>query len=250
MSITVRPAAERGHADHGWLDAWHTFSFAEYRDADFMGFGPLRVLNQDRIAPGQGFDTHAHHDMEIVTWVLEGALRHEDSMGNGSVIGAGEVQVMSAGTGVEHSERNASDGEPVELLQMWVFPRSRGTTPRYGQKAFPVEDRENRFQILASPDGEMGSLVIDQDARLLATRLSPKREARHRTAGRPAWVHVARGRVRLAYGEGSQELGPGDGAAVHDEWAIAVHGIASESGPAEVVLWDLPEDWEREDGRP
>lgn len=231
--ITVRRSAERGHADHGWLDAYHTFSFAGYHDPEFVHFGPLRVINQDRVAPGRGFGTHGHENMEIVTYMLEGALEHRDSMGNGSQMRPGEVQLMSAGSGVTHSEFNASSDEPLHLLQMWVFPRHDGTPPRYEQRAFAESERRGRLRLVVSPDGAQGSLTIDQDARLFAGLFDAGEAAEHALPnGRTAWIHVARGRVRV----NDVELGPGDGAAIEDEASLLVTGLDD----AELVLWDLP----------
>ena len=160
MTITIRKADERGHADHGWLDAYHTFSFARYHDPDFMGFGTLRVLNQDRVLAGRGFGRHPHDNMEIVTYVLDGLLEHRDSMGNGSQIRPGDVQFMSAGTGVTHSEFNASESDELHLLQMWVLPRKRDTEPRYEQRHFPLEARTGRLCLVVSPDGADGSVLV------------------------------------------------------------------------------------------
>jgi len=231
--ITIRKSEERGHANHGWLDAYHTFSFASYHNPDFMHFGPLRVLNQDRVAAGQGFPTHAHDNMEIVTYVLEGVLEHKDSMGNGSQIRPGEVQFMSAGTGVTHSEFNASSDEGLHLLQMWVFPLEQGMTPRYEQKAFPAEELRGSLRLVVSPDGADGSVTIGQDARLYAGKLAEGERAELPLAeGRIAWLHVARGHVNLNGGD----LAPGDGAAIREEALLAIEG----KGDAEVVLWDLP----------
>ena len=230
--ITLRRSDERGHADHGWLDTHHTFSFASYFDPEFMQFGALRVLNQDRVAPGRGFGTHGHRDMEIVSYVLSGVLEHADSMGNGSKMRPGEVQVMSAGSGVTHSEFNGSREEPLHFLQMWVVPRSQGTEPRYEQKAFADEERRSRLRLVVSPDGAEGSLTIDQDARLYTSLLGEGDAAEHRfEPGRSGWLHVARGRIRL----GEEELGPGDGAAIQDEASVELVGMDD----AEVVLWDL-----------
>lgn len=231
--LRIRRSEERGHAEHGWLDTHHTFSFADYHDPDFMGFSVLRVLNQDRVQAGQGFPRHGHRDMEIVTYVLEGALEHEDSMGNGSRMSPGEVQLMAAGTGVLHSEYNASRTEPLHFLQMWIVPARRATEPRYEQKAFPLAERRGRLRLVVSPDGKDGSLTIGQDARLLVGLFDGAERARLPLApGRVAWLHVARGRLH-ANGEA---LGPGDGAAVLDEPALAL-----ERGEgAEVVVWDLP----------
>jgi redox-sensitive bicupin YhaK (pirin superfamily) len=235
--ITLRKSAERGHAQHGWLDTYHTFSFADYHDADFMGFGVLRVLNQDRVVPGAGFPTHGHRDMEIVTYVLEGTLEHSDSLGNGSRMTHGDVQLMSAGTGVLHSEFNASREESLHFLQMWVIPARRGTAPRYEQRRFPIESGETPrggLRLLVSPDGEAGSLTIGQDARLFGGTLAARAPVRHALPqGRSAWLHVARGDLRL----GELALGAGDGAAIRDERELV---LASDSG-AELLLWELPE---------
>src|SRR5262249_33805966 len=166
--LTVRKAEERGHANHGWLDTWHTFSFADYHDAREMGYGPLRVINDDTVAPGGGFGTHGHRDMEIITYVLEGGLQHKDSMGNGSVIRPGNVQRMSAGTGVMHSESNASSEEPVHFLQIWIEPAARGVRPGYEEKNFPAVAKKGRLRLIASPDGSDGSVTLHQDARVYA----------------------------------------------------------------------------------
>lgn len=231
--ITLRRSSARGHADHGWLDTHHTFSFANYYDPDFTHFGVLRVINQDRVAPARGFGTHGHRDMEIVSYVLDGVLEHKDSMGNGSQMRPGDVQLMSAGSGVTHSEFNASPSAPLHFLQMWVFPRQTHTVPRYEQKAFGVEERSGRLRLVVSPDGAQGSLTIDQDARLYAGLFDAGQRTRHElAAARSAWLHVARGRVRL----NGQELGPGDGAAIQDERELVLEGLEA----AEVVLWELP----------
>ncbi|MEM7201072.1 MAG: pirin family protein [Planctomycetota bacterium] len=231
--ITIRRSNERGHADHGWLDTYHTFSFANYYDEQHMGFGPLRVINQDRVAPGQGFGTHGHKDMEIVSYVLEGALEHRDSMGNGSQMRPGDVQLMSAGTGVTHSEFNASADEGLHFLQMWILPRETGTVPRYEQKAFDAAARQGTLRLVVSPDGAAGSLTIGQDARLFAGLLAPDQSVEHALhAGRQGWLHVARGHVQLQ----DQELGPGDGAAIVDQHSLSLRGVQD----AELVLWDLP----------
>lgn len=230
--ITLRRSEERGHADHGWLDAYHTFSFADYYDPDHVHFGALRVLNQDRVAPASGFPTHPHRDMEIVTYVLEGALEHEDSMGNGSVIRPGEVQFMSAGTGVLHSERNPSRTEGLHLLQMWVVPSEKGTRPSYDQRSFALAERVNRLRLVVSPDGRDGSIRIGQDAALYAGLLSKGARVEQELApGRAAWLHVARGKIAI----NGQELGPGDGAAIQSESKIALDGRED----ADLVLWEL-----------
>jgi hypothetical protein len=230
--IAVRPAAERGHADHGWLDTRHTFSFASYHDPRHMGFRSLRVINEDRVKPGEGFGTHAHRDMEILTWVLEGALEHKDSMGNGSVIRPGDLQRMSAGTGVTHSEFNPSREEPVHFLQIWLLPRERGLPPGYEQKGFPEEERRGRLRLVAAGDGRDGAVTIHQDADLWTAVLEPGKSVRHALAsGRYAWVHVARGVVSL----NGSTLGAGDGAAVSGEAALEITGAVD----AEVLLFDL-----------
>ena len=231
--IQIRRSEERGHADHGWLDTYHTFSFADYFDPDFMQFGVLRVVNQDRVAPGQGFGTHGHKDMEIVSYVLEGVLEHKDSMGNGAQMRPGEVQLMSAGTGVTHSEFNGSKDEPLHFLQMWVFPRQKGTRPRYEQHRYSEEERRGRLRLVVSPDGAGGSLTIDQDARLYAGLFGPGESTRQELGhDRSAWLHVARGSIRL----NGQELGPGDGAAIRDEKTLEIEGAED----AELVMWEVP----------
>ncbi len=232
--ITLRPSKERGHADHGWLDTYHTFSFADYYDPDFMGFGALRVINQDRVAPARGFGQHGHQDMEIVSYVLDGVLEHKDSLGNGSQMRPGDVQLMSAGSGVLHSEFNGSSDESLHFLQMWVFPRRKQTVPRYEQKAFSDPQRRGRLCLVVSPDGSEGSLTIDQQAWLYACLLGHGEKTSHRLGdGRSAWIHVAKGRIRL----NDQELGPGDGAAIQEEQELHVEGLDE----AELVLWELPE---------
>jgi redox-sensitive bicupin YhaK (pirin superfamily) len=233
MAIVIRPAKERGHAEHGWLDTWHTFSFADYYDPRFMGFRGLRVINEDFVAPGRGFPTHGHRDMEIITYVLQGALQHRDSLGTGSVIRPGEVQRMSAGTGVRHSEANPSTTEPVHLLQIWIEPAKTGIEPGYEQKAFADEDKRGRLRLVASPDGAEGSVTIHQDARVYATVLEPGRQVVHRLArGRHAWVHVARGSLTL----NGERLAAGDGAAISAEASVTLVGEQS----AEALLFDLP----------
>jgi len=230
--IRLRKAEDRGHADHGWLDTWHTFSFADYHDPEHMGFRALRVINDDVVAPGRGFGTHPHRDMEIVTYVLEGALAHKDSMGNASTIVPGEVQRMSAGTGVLHSEFNHSKTDRVHLLQIWLLPDRVGIEPSYEQTFFPDEEKLGRLRLVASPDGADGSVTIHQDARLYATLLEPGQEVAHDLApGRHAWVHVARGRASL----NGHALAAGDGAAVSAEERLVLRG----EGRAEVLLFDL-----------
>lgn len=230
--ISIRRSNERGHADHGWLDSYHTFSFADYYDPDFMQFGVLRVINQDQVHPGKGFGTHGHKDMEIVSYVLDGVLEHKDSMGTGSQMRPGDVQLMSAGSGVTHSEFNASPTEPLHFLQMWVFPREKNSEPRYEQKAYSEEERRGRLRLVVSPDGEDGSLTIDQDARLFASLLGPGDRVEHALgAGRSAWIHVARGQITL----NGQELGAGDGAAIRDAKQLSIEGVED----AEFVLWEV-----------
>jgi quercetin 2,3-dioxygenase len=230
--ITLRPAAERGHFDHGWLDTYHTFSFASYHDPKHMGFRSLRVINDDRVQPGEGFGTHGHRDMEIITWVLEGALEHKDSMGNGSVIVPGDVQRMSAGTGVTHSEFNPSREAPVHLLQIWLLPDARGLAPSYEQKHFEASERRGRLRLLAACDGRDGAVTIHQDADVWTALLEPGQAVRHPLgAGRHAWVHVARGAVTV----NGVALGPGDGVALSGETGLDIRA----SAPAEVLLFDL-----------
>jgi quercetin 2,3-dioxygenase len=231
--ITVRRSAERGHANHAWLDTYHTFSFADYYEPKQMGFGPLRVINEDRVAPGQGFPTHGHRDMEIITYVLEGQLAHKDSLGTGSVIRPGDVQRMSAGTGVRHSEFNPSPTDELRLLQIWIEPSRAGIPPSYEEKAFTDDDKHNRLRLVASPDGRDGSVTIHQDALVYASVLEPGHEVVYPVApARRAWLQVARGAVRV----NGQELEQGDGAAVKDERALTVAGKER----AEIILFDLP----------
>ncbi len=230
--IRIRRSKDRGHANHGWLDTYHTFSFADYRDADFMGFSELRVLNQDRVQARKGFQTHGHRDMEIVTYVLEGVLEHKDSMGNGSQMRPGEVQLMSAGTGVTHSEFSASDDE-LHFLQMWILPARTGTTPRYEQQEFPEAERRGRLRLVVSPDGHDGSLTIGQDVRLFAGLLDGAEAFSHELPNqRSAWLHVARGELTV----NGYRLSAGDGAAIRDESILNFE----RGSAAEFVLWDLP----------
>ncbi len=230
--IRMRPAGERGHADHGWLDSRHTFSFAGYHDPQHMGFRALRVINEDRVAPGQGFGTHPHRDMEIISYVLDGALEHRDSLGTGSVIRPGDVQRMSAGTGVRHSEFNASQSEPVHFLQIWLVPSQPGIAPSYEQKTFSNADKQGRLRPVAAPDGRDGSVMLHTDAVLHAGRLDRGEAAALTLAqGRHAWVQVARGAVRV----NGRELRAGDGAALSDEPEIRVEGVDS----GEVLVFDL-----------
>jgi redox-sensitive bicupin YhaK (pirin superfamily) len=231
--LTLRKATDRGHARHGWLDSWHTFSFAEYHDPAHMGIGPLRVLNDDRIQPGTGFGTHPHRDMEIISYVIDGALGHRDSMGNGSVIVPGDVQRMSAGTGVMHSERNAAENAATHFLQIWIEPRRRGQPPAYEQKHFAAADKRGRLRLIASPDGSEGSVTIDQDVRLHAALFDGAERTTHRVdSGRQAYLHVARGQV----GVNGQALAEGD--AVHLIGAGELQ--VAEGRDAEILLFDLP----------
>lgn len=232
--IQVRRAKERGHANHGWLDTYHTFSFADYYDPRFMGFRSLRVINEDWVKPGYGFPTHPHRDMEIITYVLEGSLEHKDSMGTGSVIRPGEVQKMSAGTGVRHSEFNHSDKEPVHLYQIWIMPEKEGIKPMYEQKTIPAEERTGKLRLIASPNGNgNGAVKLYQNAELFTTELGAGESVEHQLApGRYAWVQVARGSVFL----NGQELKAGDGAAVAQETALQ---LAAGKDGAEALLFDL-----------
>lgn len=230
--IRVRPADERGITDWGWLDSRHTFSFGEYHDPAHVHFRTLRVINDDHIAPGRGFPTHPHRDMEIISIALAGALRHRDSMGNGSIICPGEVQRMTAGTGITHSEANPSDSEPTHLLQIWILPETRNLPPSYDQKAFADELRCNRLCLVASRGGREGSVLIHQDADLYLTRLDATRTVRHTFApGRSAWVHVATGAVTL----NSTVLRAGDGAAVEGETTLDITATKD----AQVLVFDL-----------
>jgi redox-sensitive bicupin YhaK (pirin superfamily) len=230
--LQIRRSAERGHANHGWLDSYHSFSFADYYDPDHMHFGPLRVINEDVVAPGQGFGAHGHRDMEIVTYVLDGALAHKDSMGNGSTIRHGDVQRMSAGTGVMHSEFNASEDEPVHLLQIWVLPARRGDQPGYEEKRFDDADKRGRLRVVASPDGRDGSVTIHSDASIHAALIDGSERVEYAVpAGRRVYVHVARGELTV----NGEALAAGDAAILSD-----VENVTLEKGDvAEVLLFDL-----------
>jgi hypothetical protein len=230
--ITLRLAEDRGHADHGWLNTYHTFSFADYHDPRHMGFRSLRVINEDRVQPAEGFGTHPHRDMEIISYVLEGALQHRDSMGNGSVIQPGEVQRMSAGTGVTHSEFNASRDELVHFLQIWLLPAERGIEPGYEQKAFPRQEGDGRLRLVASPDGRDGSVTIHTDALLYVGLFAHKVSGELvLDKGRHSWVQIARGRARI----NGHDLKTGDGAALSDVPAVQIEGIDA----SEVLVFDL-----------
>jgi hypothetical protein len=230
--ITIRKGADRGHANHGWLDAHHTFSFANYHDPNHMGFRALRVINEDRVNPGAGFAPHGHRDMEIITYVLEGALAHKDSTGGGGVIRPGMVQYMCAGTGVEHSEFNASDANMVHLYQIWIAPDKKGATPRYEERILGNE-REGSLALVASGDGRGGSFRINQDADLYAARIKDGDSLAHQFApGRYGWLQIARGGVELPKGSIMQA---GDGAKIEDEEALSFIALAD----SEILLFDL-----------
>jgi redox-sensitive bicupin YhaK (pirin superfamily) len=230
--IRTRKAADRGHFDHGWLDTYHSFSFGDYYDPAHSGFRALRVINDDRVQPGQGFGMHGHRDMEIVTYILEGALQHRDSLGTGSIIKAGELQRMTAGTGVRHSEFNPSDSGWVHLYQIWLLPERKGLQPSYQQLAVGEEEKQGRFRLVASPDGADGSLTIHQDSRLYLASLAPGDGIGHEfAAGRAAWLQVLRGKVRLS----GNDLAAGDGVEATDERVISLEAAI----PSEVLLFDL-----------
>lgn len=235
MSITLRPAHERGHATYHWLESHHTFSFARYHDASQMGFRTLRVINQDRVQGGHGFPMHAHQEMEIISYVLEGQLQHTDTMGNRSTIGSGDVQVISGGTGFAHSEHNPSPTDPVHFLQIWIEPdpHQHGQPPSYSEGRYPSSERSGALRLIVSGDGRDGSVRIRQDADLYATRLAPAdRVELPVRAGRGVWVHVASGRIDL----NGHTLGPGDGAAIEDESLVRLTGADT----AEVIVFDMP----------
>jgi hypothetical protein len=230
--ITLRRSSERGHSNRGWLDSYFSFSFADYHDPSHMGFRSLRVINDDRIEPGQGFGPHAHRDMEIITYVLEGHLLHRDSMGERHVLGPNEVQTMSAGTGIVHSEFNASETEQVHSIQIWIIPDAEDVTPSYQQIAFKPEEKQGKLRLLAAPQG--GATTIHQDARLYVTALAPKQQVSHPlAAGRGAWVQVVRGNVTL----NDRNLDEGDAAALTEETEVRVAGAGNAGG--EILLFDL-----------
>jgi redox-sensitive bicupin YhaK (pirin superfamily) len=233
--ISVRRAGDRGETHLDWLDSRHTFSFADYYDPAQMGFGALRVINEDRVAPGGGFATHGHRDMEILTWVLDGALAHRDSLGNGSIIRPGEMQRMTAGTGIRHSEFNASQSDPVHFLQIWILPERRDLAPGYAQEAFAASELIDRLKLIASPDGRDGSVIVHQDVALYAGKLANGAGISHRLAPeRRAWLQVTRGDVRV----GSTLLAAGDGMACTEMGEIVIE-IAAADRSAEVLLFDL-----------
>ncbi|MDH3841525.1 MAG: pirin family protein [Chromatiales bacterium] len=230
--LAIRHAEERGLANFGWLESRHTFSFGHYYDPRFMGFGPLRVINEDRVQPGQGFDTHGHRDMEIISYVLDGALEHKDSMGTGSVIRPGDVQRMSAGTGVRHSEFNASDSDPVHFLQIWILPEEKGLAPSYEQRTFAAEEKNGKLRLVGSRDGREGSVTIHRDVDLYAALLEDGETLGHAFAnGRNGWVQIARGSVLL----NGNQLYPGDGVAIEVQAEITLTGTSA----AEVLLFDM-----------
>ena len=229
----VRRAQERGHANHGWLDSHHSFSFADYYDSEHMGFGPLRVINEDRVQPGMGFGTHGHRDMEIVSYVLEGALEHKDSMGNGSTIRPGAVQRMSAGTGVQHSEYNPSPTDPVHFLQIWIEPSERGIAPEYEEKQFDPASKRGALRLIASPDGSGGSVRLHQDAFIYVSILDQtERLVHHLAPGRRAYVHIVRGAITV----NGQPLQAGDALKV---WGGESEIVLEEASGAEILLFDL-----------
>jgi quercetin 2,3-dioxygenase len=229
--IRIRKANERGHARYDWLDTWHTFSFDTYHDPAHMGFRSLRVMNEDRVQAGEGFGMHAHRDMEIVTYVLEGVLEHKDSMGNGSLIQAGEFQRISAGAGIQHSEFNPSASEPVHFYQIWLFPSQKGLTPGYEQRRFSAQEKQGKLLLVASPEAD-GSLVIHQDARIFLSSLSGGEGLFHALQpGRHAWAQMLRGAIEV----NGQRLSAGDGAAISHEPAVSMAAVE----PAEIMLFDL-----------
>jgi hypothetical protein len=231
--ITIRSAQDRGTANFGWLDSRHTFSFGNYHDPAHMGFADLRVINEDKVDPGQGFGTHGHRDMEIISYVLEGALEHKDSIGTGSVIRPGDMQRMSAGTGIQHSEYNASKTEPVHFLQIWILPEQKGIEPGYEQKTFTQEEKRGQLRLVGSRDGRDGSIVIHQDLNLYATILQAGETVNYPlAAGRVAWLQVASGTVQL----NDQTLAAGDGAAIVQESQITLQGASAE---AQALLFDM-----------
>jgi redox-sensitive bicupin YhaK (pirin superfamily) len=230
--ITIRRSNERGGGDYGWLKTHHTFSFDQYYDPRFTSFRSLRVINEDVVAPGGAFPMHPHRDMEIISYVIEGRLEHKDSMGNGSIIRPGDGQRMSAGTGVRHSEANPSETDPVHLLQIWIIPDRQGHAPGYEQKGFPQAEKRGKLRLLASPDGQDGSVTIHQDARLYVSLLAPGQEVKHDLGkGRYAWLQVAKGAVEL----NGKTLHQGDGAAVSEEQKLSIKGVKD----SEVLLFDL-----------
>lgn len=231
--ITIRSASERGNANFGWLDSRHTFSFGSYYDPAHMGFGNLRVINEDKVAPGQGFPTHSHRDMEIISYVIEGALEHKDSIGNGSIIRPGDVQRMSAGSGISHSEYNASGEAPVHFLQIWVLPEKQGIDPGYEQIFVSPEEKQGKLRLVGSRDGRNGSITIHQDVNLYAARLTTNEQVDYTLpSNRAAWLQVVNGGITL----NGQALGAGDGAAVTATEQLVIHG---QSDDAEILLFEM-----------
>jgi redox-sensitive bicupin YhaK (pirin superfamily) len=232
--IQVRRSEERGHANHGWLNTYHTFSFADFYDPKFMGFRSLRVINEDRVTPGQGFGTHGHRDMEILTYVVKGQIAHRDSMGHEEILGPNEVQRMSAGTGIRHSEYNPSSTEPLHFFQIWIEPATRGTAPGYEQLRFDPEEKKDKLKRLAGPKGGDGEARINQDAEMFVAELSKGAEIPHSLgANRAAWVHVVRGEVAV----NGTALRTGDAAAVTGEENVTLTGVGSD--PGEILLFDI-----------
>jgi len=230
--IEIRRSEERGGGDHGWLRTQHTFSFDQFYDPRWMGFRSLRVINEDWVAPGQGFPAHPHRDMEIITYILEGGIEHQDSLGTSSIIRPGDGQRMSAGRGIRHSEMNPSPTEAVHMLQIWITPDRSGHQPSYEQKAFPEEEKRGKLRLIASPDGNDGSVTIHQDAKLYVSLLAPSQKVQHELGeGRHAWLQIAKGAVEL----NGQKLVQGDGAAISEERALSITGEEQ----AEVLLFDL-----------
>ena len=231
--LRIRRAEERGRTDFGWLDSRHSFSFGDYYDPAHIGFGPLRVINDDRVTPGAGFPTHPHGDMEIISYVLDGALAHKDSLGTGSVIRPGDVQRMSAGTGIKHSEFNASKTEPVHFLQIWIIPEAEGLAPSYEQKSYPAEDKRGTLRLVASRDGREGSVTVHRDVDLYATLLGEGERTRHMfRPGRAGWLQVARGTATV----NDVQLNPGDGVAIEAIDDVAIIGTSADT---EVLLFDM-----------
>ena len=232
--IQVRKSEERGHADHGWLNTYHTFSFADYYDLAHMGFRSLRVINEDRVTPGQGFGTHGHQNMEILTYVLRGQIAHRDSMGNQETLGPNEIQRMSAGTGIRHSEFNPSSSEPLHFFQVWIQPRAAGTEPSYEQLKFDPAEKQNRLKLLASPDGEAGAVWINQDAKVYVAELSEGSQVTHSLdAKHGAWLHAVRGEVAV----NGTVIRTGDAIAVTDLSVLSITALSKE--PSEILLFDL-----------
>ncbi len=230
--MTIRRSFERGIANHGWLNSHHTFSFGGYYDAQFMGFGPLRVINEDRVQPGEGFPTHGHSDMEIISYVVEGGLEHKDTLGTGSIIRPGDVQRMSAGSGIRHSEYNASTDDPVHFLQIWIMPEKNGIAPSYEQKAYPDAEKTGQWRLVGSNDGRDGSVIIHQDVALYSTLLPAGKTVDHATTkDRLIWIQAVKGEFEL----GGETLAAGDGAAISDKELISITAAKD----SEILLFDM-----------